>query len=496
LQFRLSTILLIVVLLFVSFQFQNVLADSIKAKQGQLLGIPIYLRGTSLNVAGYMDLSGIAPTSTTNTSILINATSTKTFLVGKWISPSFVLANSIELPSNYNFLFSMFGNKSTLTFSDANLFCELGYYRNGSETPFFNSTRSASLVKGVFQIMVWQSKLSSNYTFQNADRLYFKVFLWASGSGNFYFAYNGLKVASYFQDPTETWFNHPDGYISPPWGGAYILNTNMYTSGFDYSFVYLAGATTYVIQWNFHVVVYNSTGTVVNNITDKVFFSNRSSNGQGIQTINWSCPQTSISSTDRIAMQWFVNTSAAPTYFETMPTWLGDQLNSTQLDASVWSIYFYTRRTTTSRPATTIGEMYYGTTTYNSNVSGVSYSNVSAKAWQNAIMFVSYLSARSWQTSLSFLSYLSARQWTTPLSFNGYLATRQWQQSLTFLSYLSSRAWQNPLWFNSYLDVKGWRLPITFLAYLESGEDSYLLIAVFSLILTLSFIFYLLLHKK
>jgi hypothetical protein len=480
--------------LLVSFQFQNVLADSIKAKQGQLLGIPIYLRGTSLNVAGYMDLSGIAPTSTTNTSILINATSTKTFLVGKWISPSFVLANSIELPSNYNFLFSMFGNKSTLTFSDANLFCELGYYRNGSETPFFNSTRSASLVKGVFQIMVWQSKLSSNYTFQNADRLYFKVFLWASGSGNFYFAYNGLKVASYFQDPTETWFNHPDGYISPPWGGLYILNTSMYTSGFDY--IEVDAGSTATVQFNFHVVIYNSSGTVVNNVTDKVFFSNRTTNGAGIQSANWSCPQISIALTDRIAIQWFLNFSDNPTIFFTFPTWISDQLNATQVDSADWTLYTYTRRRTTLRPLASYGSIYYGTSTYNSNVTNILYSNATAKSWQTAIMFVSYLSARSWQTSLSFLSYLSARQWTTPLSFNGYLATRQWQQSLTFLNYLSSRAWQNPLWFNSYLDVKGWRLPITFLAYLESGEDSYLLIAVFSLILTLSFIFYLLLHKK
>jgi len=492
LQFRLSTILLTVVLLLVSFQFQNALADSIKAKQGKLLGIPIYLRGTSLNVAGYMDLSGIAPTSTINASILVNATSSKTFLVGKWISPSFALANSIELPSNYNFLFSMFGNKSTSTFNNAELFCELGYYRNGSETPFFNSTRSASLVKGVFQAMIWQSKLSVNYTFQNADRLYLKVFLWASGSGNFYFAYNGLKTPSYLQDPTETWFNSPYNEVAP-FPTLFKMNT---TQSIDSDLSEQSAGSTATVQFNFHVVIYNSSGTVVNNVTDKVFFSNRTANGAGIQSVNWSCPQISITSTDRIGIQWFLNFSDNPTFFFTFPTWISDQLNATQVDNVNWTIHFYTRRRTTARPSASYGSMYYGTTTYNSNVTGVSYSNATAKAWQTAIMFVSYLSARSWQTSLSFLSYLSARQWTTPLSFNGYLATRQWQQSLTFLSYLSSRAWQNPLWFNSYLDVKGWRLPITFLAYLESGEDSYLLIAVFSLILMLSFLFYLLLHKK
>jgi hypothetical protein len=186
-------------------------------------------------------------------------------------------------------------------------------------------------------------------------------------------------------------------------------------------------------------------------------------------------------------------TSGDPTTGGKKAVFMTEEFNDTQqVDASTWTIYY-------SMLYSIVFDTEYfnfGSSTRNSNITNFSWSNPSAKAWQTAIMFVSYLSARSWQTSLSFLSYLSARQWTTPLSFNGYLATRQWQQSLTFLSYLSSRAWQNPLWFNSYLDVKGWRLPITFLAYLESGEDSYLLIAVFSLILTLSFIFYLLLHKK
>lgn len=486
-QFRLSTILLTFLLLFVSFQFQNVSA-SIKVKQGEFLGIPVYLRATSLNIAGYKDLSGIAPTSTSNSSIYVNASTNKVYLVDKWITAAFAVPQPIELPENYIFLFFMFANKSSSTSNNASLFCQIGYYRNSVEYPFFNSSQSSELSSSSFVALAWQSRLNTNFTFRNGDRFYLKVFLSALGSGNFYFAYNGLNVASYVRDPTETRYMRSDTQTVNGLT-AYKLSTTQSASYVSIQFDAYEDETFYqylgVRVWK---RVSNGSETEISSGTAIAIATGI----LGLISATWSCPLTSLSLTDAIVVRVYGNDFSPPTTLLT--SFITEQLGASSLDASTWTVYYYL-----VLQHTIYGFFFYfrfGTTDYNSRIANFVTTIPVSGSWHTAIQFLSYLSTRQWNTKIDFLSYLSTRQWTTPLSFNGYLATRQWQQSLTFLSYLSSRTWQNPLWFNVYLDVKGWRLPITFLAYLDSGDDSYLLIAVFSLILTLSFIFYLLLHKK
>jgi hypothetical protein len=466
-----------------------VLADSIKAKQGELLGIPIYLRGTNLNVAGYKDLSAIAPTSTSNSSIYVNASTNKVYLVDKWITAAFAITKPLELPENYIFLFFMFANKSSSTSNNASLFCQIGYYRNSVEYPFFNSSQSSELSSSSFVALAWQSRLSTNYTFQNGDRFYLKVFLAALGSGNFYFAYNGRNVASYVRDPAETRYMRSDTQIINGLT-AYKLSTAQSSSYVSIQFDAYDEET--FDQYLGVRVWKRATNGSETEISSGTAIAIATGITTALISATWSCPLTSLSLTDAIVVRVYGNDFSPPTTLVT--SFITEQLGASSLDASTWTVYYYL-----VLQHTIYGYFFYfrfGTTTYNSRIANFVTTIPVSGSWHTAILFLSYLSTRQWNTKIDFLSYLSARQWTTPLSFNGYLASRQWQQSLTFLSYLSSRAWQTPLWFNAYLDVKGWRLPITFLAYLESGEDSYLLIAVFALILTLSFIFYLLLHKK
>lgn len=257
-QFRLSTVLLI---LFVVLPLNTFLGyGSTILRQGQLLQLPIYLRGTSTYVSGYKDLSSIVPTSTTNTTIRVNANSSIAILLDKWITPSYAFSGNILLPTQYNFLFSMYGNKSSSSLNNASLFCQIGYYRNNTEFMFFNSSRSERLINNTLTCMLWQTKTNINYSLVSGDRFYIKVFMYTYGSGIFYFGYNGRYVPSYFLDPTETRYFRNDWVSNSTVPTAYTLTTGTVTSG-DYTNVATSDNVYLVVRGAY------STGNKIVNIT-------------------------------------------------------------------------------------------------------------------------------------------------------------------------------------------------------------------------------------
>ena len=658
-QFRISTILLILfVVLPLNIYF---VSSSTRLLQGQLLQRSIYLRGTSTYVSGYKDLSVIAPTSTTNTIIRINANSSTDFVLDKWITPSYAFSGNIELPTQYNFLFSMWSNKSSSTSNNASLFCQIGYYRNSTEFIFFNSSRSEYLTNQTFTCMVWQTKTSINYTLTSGDRLYIKVFLHTYGNGIFYFGYNSRNVPSYFLDPTETRFFRNDFVSNSTVPTAYTLTTGNLDSGTisnvgtsDNTYIIVRGAYSTsnkivnitfsgVVGQNFHLPTLqclyeyksNVSGIVGNvswfNYTNNnwdsmagtmysilttptsdstkyntaIYTANKytSTNGRlwkvkfylsssvnftvsfdlvqfrsvyytlltsntavtggfdedlyniysgakiRIQKINQTYSGVNLQSesdyridggtdvasvsttganeiltgTHSFSGMTVNNMSTIVVYIESSSSttltsgdfstggkkavFMTEEFNDTQLiDVSIWSVYYTFRYSSFYETEL----FYFGNNTRNSNITNFSWSNPSAKNWQTAITFVSYLVTRQWNTALSFISYLSTRQWNTALIFNNYLVTRQWntpinfnnylnvrgwQTAIDFISYLSTRQWNIPLDFNSYLDVRGWRNPIMFFVFL--GGDDILILFFFVFIASLvAFVLYLALKGR
>jgi len=56
----------------------------------------------------------------------------------------------------------------------------------------------------------------------------------------------------------------------------------------------------------------------------------------------WSCPQTALNLTDRIQVWLLANLSTPPTTGR--GSWITEQLNETQLDAALWTVYYRVSR--------------------------------------------------------------------------------------------------------------------------------------------------------
>lgn len=125
----------------------------------------------------------------------------------------------------------MYGNKSSSTVQNASFFAELGYYRSGVEYPLFNSSRSDRLINESMVAMTWQTQLSTNFTLLRNDRIYMKLYLYAEGSGRFYFGCESRYVPSFVLDPTETRFFRNDWTTQATVPTAYTLTTGNLDSG-------------------------------------------------------------------------------------------------------------------------------------------------------------------------------------------------------------------------------------------------------------------------
>ena len=227
---RLSSILLILILASNFCLLLSPIREVFATNQGDLLGSETYLRNANSDVAGYLTVTKTRPTSTTNKTFPITATSSGAVLIAKWITPSVPNAR-YDLPKKYNFLFQMYGNKSSTNVNNASFFAELGYYRSGVEYPFFNSTRSDRLVNESMVAMMWQTAFSTNFTLVKNDRIYMKLYLYAEGSGRFYFGCESRYVPSFVLDPTETRFFRNDWVENTTIPTAYTLTTGNLDSG-------------------------------------------------------------------------------------------------------------------------------------------------------------------------------------------------------------------------------------------------------------------------
>ena len=96
------------------------------------------------------------------------------------------------------------------------------------------------------------------------------------------------------------------------------------------------------------------------------------SDGAGIRSGTWDCPQTSLASTDSIVVGIYVRLgSTGSWYLQSSYRFTTEQLGASQLDMATWTVYLYLRPFVTS---SFYSYFYFGTSTYNSRIEGFSWS--------------------------------------------------------------------------------------------------------------------------
>lgn len=151
---------------------------------------------------------------------------------------------------------------------------------------------------------------------------------------------------------------------------AYILGLSQ-TEISRYSAASKTASTAYVVYCGIRVWKRDSGGTETEITSgEPVAVVSRSTNGEGIQSAAWDCPQTSLSATDTIVVRVYLKVNVDPwTQGSGAPNFQTEQLSAQSLDAATWTVYYYTKRSTITKPsATTQITFYWGTSTYNSRV--------------------------------------------------------------------------------------------------------------------------------
>jgi len=108
------------------------------------------------------------------------------------------------------------------------------------------------------------------------------------------------------------------------------------------------------------------------------------SDGAGIRSGTWDCPQTSLASTDSIVVGVYVRLgSTGSWYLHSSYRFTTEQLGASQLDAATWTVYLYLRPYVTSR---FYSYFYFGKNTYNSRIEGFSWSTAPPPVVKQPVM--------------------------------------------------------------------------------------------------------------
>ncbi|MFO7870728.1 MAG: Calx-beta domain-containing protein, partial [Kiritimatiellia bacterium] len=102
----------------------------------------------------------------------------------------------------------------------------------------------------------------------------------------------------------------------------------------------------------------------------------RSVNGEGVQSANWNCPLTALSTNDAVVVRVYAEIEGQVAWTE-QATLTTEQLGALELPSATWTLYYYTKYDTlsTGPPASryTKGWFYWGNSTYDSRITNFSY---------------------------------------------------------------------------------------------------------------------------
>jgi hypothetical protein len=141
---------------------------------------------------------------------------------------------------------------------------------------------------------------------------------------------------------------------------AYILSTSQ-SSTFQYACLVTTGKIG--TNWASDVVIRHADSSETT-IGTKIASVSRSTNGEGLQSVSWTCPLTSLASTDAVVVRVYMRFGGLA--WNLLATFITEQLGASQLDNVAWTFYYYTYRLYDGLE--TEGCFYWGISTYNSRI--------------------------------------------------------------------------------------------------------------------------------
>jgi hypothetical protein len=125
-------------------------------------------------------------------------------------------------------------------------------------------------------------------------------------------------------------------------------------------------------EWGIQVWKRSQGGTETPISADKVAQVTRTNPGQGLQSATWNCLETTLSSTDAIVVRVYQRFEGFS--WQLAATFITPQLAATKLNATTWTVYYYTKLYWTTSPSLqSKAYFYWGTTTYNSHIQNIEY---------------------------------------------------------------------------------------------------------------------------
>lgn len=349
-------LLLLFVLLILAFICPLQIVD---AGQGDLLGVPFYLRRTSANT--YKNAISQPPSNATPITISRTSNSSEVYYIDGWTTPSFETEQYI--PTNYSFKFSMWGYGTTI---NCKFLAEL-YVYPWFEYPFLQAYSESFATSGYFE-MLWQKRTTQTVYIPPGNKILLKLYFNVTGAGTYYFRYDSTGYPSYFYDPIESRYMRNDQWtvngltayklwITQSSGNPLIIER--------YDDSYSAVDSKWCID-----VVKRTSGSSETVIGSKVAVVTRTSLGFGMQSATWDCPQTALSVTDSIVIKVYQKWSFESSY-SLLRTFTTEQLGSSQLDAYTWTVYYWTAWSDDGMEYVAVFE--HGISTFNSRIEGFKY---------------------------------------------------------------------------------------------------------------------------
>jgi len=167
----------------------------------------------------------------------------------------------------------------------------------------------------------------------------------------------------------------------------------------------------------------------------------------GIVFAYWSCPQTSLATTDAIVVRVYASDGST---WVLLDTWVTEQLGATQLDGVQWTVYYYIYVVS----KTGVYNFRFDTTTYNSRITNFSWSIVS-KTWHDVAVWSFQLLTRKWNNISTFALTLQTRAWhETTWTFQ--LQTQKWHEITSWIFQFATKKWNSIAYWTWQTITYGW----------------------------------------
>jgi hypothetical protein len=152
---------------------------------------------------------------------------------------------------------------------------------------------------------------------------------------------------------------------------AYVLGTSQSTLPSTFSYCEAAGTGSFPVTWGIRVYRREANGTITELGDAGVYKAqvSRSADGEGTQSATWVCPETAMGTQDAIQVEVAQSISS----WMSAATFITEQLDSTLLAQSTWTVYYYTKRYYDIFEDYTCGFFYWGDSTLDSRIEDFKY---------------------------------------------------------------------------------------------------------------------------